>query len=1170
MGNRFSLSDFNPKSLDFTQDLQVGLLRYEEYLVLKNANGQGHVDETNYYRHQLVIHRLMFDPGFKAELVIHKPGTGKTQSFVGAAEMFKRYHQIYANDRINRLPIHRALILVSGKAQRNDIKRMIACGNPQEYGAQDYKGTSRRIHIGNLIKKWYEIVTYRRFAGNIIREAQKLDMSVRDYIHKHKSGIIIFVDEAQNLRLSVEDLLDVLDKNGDYSEVDSWRQSEPQSDSDTDSDSEDEPEPRRRVVKPRADVATKRLVVQLILDLIDAPYNRVMIGSATPGVNSPDDIKTPMVMAVSPHQRRPFVELDLTTVTSDELHPYIMNRVSYVESSLSNWVKDYQGEDIERTFVYPNGDEVDISLKLVIVGMKPVQEKLYRIFDTGTADEDVRRQLEINQPVTDTVFIKAKQASLFVFPYTSKSLRDPSYIEGLIGNKAFKNRNFIVEEDGQYRFGPALERLFNPTDKRGRRDNELALENLKSHSCLFYKVIEILNDPYFYVGKERLGTIGIFVEYVKSGIILLGLIIEAFTGSQLFNEGGDIISQDKRSDYCLTGNTRIKLTKAKRYAVLHTTVGLNVVDNAKSILKSEHNFDGGFIGIVLISKEATEGVSINNALGYILCGPTNWDPASSLQAESRFFRENSSDFLRNYIREAGDNTLRAKYLTNNDALKIRVYQLAACPVIQEDGKKIADINGSIQVAIYTASTAKDQLISPIMRMFKESAVDYYINQDRNMLPPEYNMTKTCDYGPCEYTAYLPLPDDLGPTIMNNYDIMYYQDHSGPLRKIIYDILTSVQEISVTELISTVIKISRLGEQSIIPVLQTLDQIISNNEQFFNDFGYARFVTISGDRVFLSDGISGSTYYGSNISGYSLGVSRTYTEQLNGVRSTRITPYRKLESRYADYQFTDDDPLMEAVRNQFNSDTNRSLVLEAALDARFTPDYNFDVIVESLLYINRNHWTECPYPQGAIAYLDKKATAPRARGRPPKGVISRNVSLKGVNLFENSTSDILIHDLSSEKASNTASLTPFITNTGPFSFKIIGESSWQTVSAVDVDKQLIVFKAIQGAFYEQVTSRLLNDRYALIKDGRPHSFYKIIYRGDVKFFYADPDRKGSSATEKVSSDLIKKNNGYAKAILDVLSPNFEDGLTLKELRSDPEYYKGLVSGYLTEQGLVLYL
>lgn len=616
--------------------------------------------KQSYYKHQLIVHFLLRSPEIDRLLVTHAAGTGKSGTFFGASQYAKDEWFDHLGDKLNQPITRRALILASGQAQVDDLKRMVVCTfSNGEYLVNDPDLTlrSQKIRVNNKLKKWYDISRYRIFASRLVSGAQEEKITVIEYIRRHYAGYLIYIDEIQNLRVKPASLVALLDRMRlpgytglTLSETDFTK--EENSEAPLEEPDEEEVADKRGIKKIKA--------IEAILNVADyAPNVKIVIGSATVIVKDNDDYKTPGIMILKGDQlRRELLAEDLSTITEERFNRYVVNRVSHVESTVGKWVKIEEGE--EHDLNLESGRRVNLTLYPTL--MSHFQSRFYlNNYNQSDGNHDI--------------YIKAKQSAIFVYP------------DGSTGNEAF-DRFIVRTNTGQYEFGPELNALFDMNNNK-----DAARKNLYKFSSLYYKVCEMIgfkdvedkdqikSGALFTDEKGRgVGVIAIYNEYYRGvGIILIGLLLSRFTGHEQFSENGRIIESATGGGYCTTASSSIvsSFEKKKRYAIVHSSTSLSVLNNAKTIFKSNNNVNGEYIRIALLPREAREGVSINNAVAFIRIG-REWNPADDYQAERRVFRENSSDYLVNLIKSIPNRYLEEKYLQDG-ALKIRVFNMVSIP-----------------------------------------------------------------------------------------------------------------------------------------------------------------------------------------------------------------------------------------------------------------------------------------------------------------------------------------------------------------------------------------------------------------------------------------------------------------------------------------------------------
>lgn len=1143
---KLTLSDFNIHHFKPDgEDLQAILPSYEEYRVIVRESGldEDLIPKSQYFQHQRIVHQLMQSPDMDRLLITHEAGSGKTGTYLGVAQYAKHQWLRHLGDRLNQPIIRKTLFLTTGSPQANDIRRMLVCTfGGTEYLARGKSPTSQRILIDNLVKKWYEIIPYRIFTARMLLEARKEGLTTIEYIRRKYAGYLVIADEFHGFRIDVNELEDILNRmeSEDYEGLVTAKELR---ESDLVYDEGLDNRPRGKGMIDSRSAISKRMVVEAMLNLADyAPNIKMIIGSATLIVNDRDDLKTPMMAILKGELRREFLELDLYNPPQDDmdeyinddnnlsdeeirllnegdtnspeyqemmdgikervlehvLHPYLMNRVSYVGSLVGKWKKVPVGERITVTvneygdITSEEGRVVDQPIIVYPVPLRGYQKRIYRrVYRDSTITQGKKRIKDI--------YNSARQASIFVYP------------NGDWGNETF--RQYIrpsAEKGFGYQFGSELDELFNMDTE----ENEIqAWKNLENYSTIYYHICRMLNDNKIFKHRiqrydtdpnsstyqqiinetRNIGVIAIYAPYVKgSGVILLGLILERFCGMSRFNTAGRIIGHreasldaeqgsDIVSDYCPSpGSSIVNLEKKPRYAIIHSSTSLSVLDNAKNILKSNDNVNGDYIRVALIPKEGREGVSINSATAFIRVG-SDWNPAENYQAEKRVFRENSSDFIIKTILNTDNADLIDKYI-DNGALRIQVYDMVA---VVQDRDGVIDWSTSIGAQIQGNNVRRDTSNAPIRRILKRVAIDCHLNRRRNTLPAEMDGSPECDYKKCNYGCYTQYDHINSQIITTNYNNMFYDSGSDIIANLIVRFFQEHKETSITYLIRYIEKILQLNREVFIPILRSLEDLIRRQVEFTNLYGYSTHIMTSRGRVYISNGNVDNYHYIDNLHGQRADISTTIEEIRYSMKEELLSEFVSAIEDLHDVVIPDMEsnqaesrPFIRTIRSKFYSHPDAVLILEAALQARFSKGYKSNPYIEGILYVTRNHWNRIPYPDLAIDAIKLRGTTSAAQGRKIMREVSLNYRFKPTDsVFRSDRLEYIIHDLAAWRPGVT--LSTFYNADGPFRVARIGKRrlTWREYRADGT--RLIEYHAFREAFRRRVTQLMFDDNNDMI-------------------------------------------------------------------------------------------
>jgi len=650
---------------------------------------------------------------------IHETGTGKTGSIIDAAETFRR----------ESVGIERVIIIEPGKPTLEDFKSQIVKFYPEEYGdSASNSDFIRKRNITKKIDKWYTLETYEAFSN-------KLSKITLEEMEEQFSNTMFFLDEAHRMR--------------NYG----------------DSDNEDE-----------------NIYNNLWKLLHTAKRTKVVVGTATPLVNSVNDF-VPLLNLLLPNDYQlPIKNWNYSNVTLNQLEPYLRGKVSFVRSLDTGVNIKYMGSRINYEHKYKRPIEsqdnpiVHISKTIddkgFIVEDKEPKQKMNNYNDVNFRSDTNITLLSTKINDVNTLqydgILKAKQEKQS-FELASRESSVFVYPNGEWGTSAFKR--YIKSTDGVYKF------------KNDDIKNYLTVQNKLSLSKLF----QLSSKFWFYIKKEieasekrRPGSSFCYIEFVSgSGAILLGLMLELFGFENFTRKSSVFINKD--------GNRVMqKSFKSKKRFALITSKTENV-DKVLELFNSKENMDGEYLQIVIASKVARDGINLANVLrGYIMS--PGWHESGMYQALSRFIRATSHKMLLDLKRK----------------VNIEIYKLATC-IDTEPYKQEINIDNirktSIDIFNYMKSEEKDLYNRIILKQMKNVAFDAVLNYQRNHRDTDIEYTKQTDYS-VKFPSIWSNKTKIYPSeiITNTKKLLYYQQNIEKIDKLIKEKLLNFKIITLEDLI----------------------------------------------------------------------------------------------------------------------------------------------------------------------------------------------------------------------------------------------------------------------------------------------------------------------------------------------------------------------------------
>lgn len=487
-----------------------------------------------------------------------------------------------------------------------------------------------------------------------------------------------------------------------------------------------------------------------------------------------------------------------TDFTDAELRSRIHGLVCFVKTADTGVNLVYHGEPLARD---------DINLSKTIIKSSDMGDLQLEAYGTARGDRDVDADLEEHAGSGGSVAHQAeRQASSFAFP---NGKADTASFRRYVNFNSASNRYFATSELLPFLKGEELRRISSKT----------------------YDMITDL--------KSSQGVAFAYCPYVKAGgIILHGLAIEA-NGFALFNETKPVFAESRRgiAPLCGASEEMVERTgtirKAPRYAIISGETTDAQRDIIMSVLRSYENRYGEYIRILLGSQITRDGINLPHVTRFYNLS-YEWNISSNWQAMYRIIRSTSHDVLLRELREREGPDKR---------IDIHIFQL---------------VNSDIDRNIYRTGIDKDLKIRKVMRILKESAVDAWINRDRNQMPPQIEVIDSkgqrrnlgtdysmfCDYSPCKFDPIEPYPAQIDYT---TFDFYYSEPLIEALIASIGEYLSLYSQLRIDYLY----KILEGGVIRRKQVNQAISRLVGERRPLFDRVGYLSFAREQGDHLFLT-------------------------------------------------------------------------------------------------------------------------------------------------------------------------------------------------------------------------------------------------------------------------------------------------------------------------------
>ena len=479
---------------------------------------------------------------YRSLLVYHGLGTGKTCSAITLAESFLTSHKMYEEP---------CIWVIMPLALKTAFKEQIFNINLADLANQctgslyiklvnilnDTPKEKIQLKLKKLIKSRYRLFTYEAFATFIENE----------YINKDKivSDKVIIVDEAHNIR----------------------------SISSTEN-------------------AEKRVYTSLINVLENGENNILILMSATPMYNKPEDIFDLLYLILLNDKRQHLLEQPFPTFFNDK---NIVNNkaIELFKLLSSNYISYLRGKN-PFTFALKLSPKYCKNIKLLTTEFKK---------DSNNKLIPIMYKNWLKNMDDDIVISNLGEHQL------SYIIKNEDNDENNVFNNIQPMNIVYYNAIGEKGFNTIFTRINNTKNTlivKYNKDYYNALypdnEHLAKYSGKFMNICNII--------KNTKGIIVIYSGYIWSGVVPLAICLEHMGFDR---EGTDNILQ--KVDV-IDKPTKYEFTKSPKYCILSSenseVMGSTSIDNLIKIINSPKNIDGSQIKVVLITPVASEGLSFYN------------------------------------------------------------------------------------------------------------------------------------------------------------------------------------------------------------------------------------------------------------------------------------------------------------------------------------------------------------------------------------------------------------------------------------------------------------------------------------------------------------------------------------------------------------------------------
>lgn len=527
-----------------SQLYEYSLYKVPEFPIIKSLNDFNKISnelcgdfEKTMYQYFISNYISIRSP-YKSLLVYHGLGTGKTCSAITLAESFLASHKMYEEP---------CIWVIMPLALKNAFKEQIFNLNLPEIAKQCtgdmylkmaniYNDTNKDkslLKIKKLIKSRYRLFTYEAFATFI------------EQYNKPIEDKVIIVDEAHNIR-SISSNENV----------------------------------------------EKRVYSSLINVLENGKNNKLILMSATPMYNKPEDIFDLLYLLLINDKRQHLLEQPFPSFFDDN---NIVNKkaIKLIELLSSNYISYLRGKN-PFTFALKLTPKYMDNIKLLTHEFNKDSNnktipKIYKNWLANMEDDIVisnigeyqHKYILKNENRDDNNVFNNLQPMNIVYNDT-------------VGEKGFNNiftridnkKNTLV-----VKYNKSYENALYPD-----------LEHLGKYSGKFMNICNII--------KNTNGVIVIYSGYIWSGVVPLAICLEHMGFNR---EGSDNILQKAN---VISDPPKYGFAKSPKYCILSSenseVMGSSSIDNLMKIINNPNNIDGSMIKVILITPVASEGLSFYN------------------------------------------------------------------------------------------------------------------------------------------------------------------------------------------------------------------------------------------------------------------------------------------------------------------------------------------------------------------------------------------------------------------------------------------------------------------------------------------------------------------------------------------------------------------------------
>jgi len=527
---------------------------------------------------------------------------------------------------------------------------------------------------------------------------------------------------------------------------------------------------------------------------------KIILMSATPMKDQVEEIATIMNLILPMDKQLPVKEEFI-----EEYFNVEGNEVA-IKPDKVNYLKNlFKGKISYLDAAYSNIDKKYIGTPIGSLKHFNVFENIMSEFQTKYYNEAYRKDVsnKENEDVKSSFFTNARQASLFVFPNGTYGR------EGYTKYVSKKKRQVFGAENDQVYYNYSLNDELKVALYGGKKvsDPNTILGNLSNYSTVYASIIKnILENP------KKLCFI--YSEYIHgSGSFLFACILELFGFSKC---------------------SGTEANKGKRYAIVNTeTCTPKEIKDIINYYNKPQNMFGEYVRVIIGSSVISEGFSLYNVQSIHVLTP-HWNYSETSQAIARGIRAKSHKLLQD------------KGITP----ELDIFQHVSIPL---EGV-------SIDLRLYEISEIKDINIKRFEKILKESAFDCALNYKRNSKSLEYEGTRDCNYGTCEYQC-----DGVSKDLILNGLPSSELDYST------YELYYDTRDIeNITFKVFALFKnnffmnldaiLKNIIGYTLFQIVTALRNIINDNVVIFNKYGFKCYLREQKNIYYLIDNLSSNSSF----------------------------------------------------------------------------------------------------------------------------------------------------------------------------------------------------------------------------------------------------------------------------------------------------------------------